>query len=122
MYTKQDIVTVAAPIDSRIAKVVTIKSENDEIVVKIENVSIKDVVFCDKAWGFVVETTRVIYRKPLTLNTFREVLRSQPTEVTTIETKIFESSEIQNAMRYYHGSYDKNAPSECMNRVNKILK
>lgn len=51
MYTKQDIVTVAAPIDSRIAKVVTIKSENDEIVVKIENVSIKDVVFSDKAWG-----------------------------------------------------------------------
>ena len=98
------------------------ESEHDEIVVKIENVSIKDVVFCDKAWGFVVETTRVIYRKPLTLNTFREVLRSQPTEVTTIETKIFESSEIQNAMRYYHGSYDKKAPSECMNRVNKILK
>lgn len=122
MYTKQDIVTVAAPIDSRIAKVITIKSENDEIVVKIENVSIKDVVFSDKEWGFVVETTRVIYRKPLTLNTFREVLRSQPTEVTTIETIIFESSEIQKAMRYYHGQYDKNAPSECMNRVNKILK
>ena len=94
MYTKQDIVTVAAPIDSRIAKVVTIKSENEEIVVKIENVSIKDVVFSDKKWGFVVETTRVIYRKPLSLKTFREVLRSQPTEVTTIETTIFESNEI----------------------------
>lgn len=121
MYTKEDIITVAAPIDSRIAKVITIKTEIDEIIVKIENVSIKDVVFCDKEWGFVVETTRVIYRKPLTLNTFREVLRSQPTEITTIETKIFESSEIQNAMRYYHGRYDKNAPSECMHKVNEIL-